>query len=366
MRAWTARILAVRPAHEHLPVKPAGPQQGGVQDIRPVGGRQDHHALVAGEAVHLHQQLVEGLLPLVVSAAQARAPLAAHGVDLVDEHNRRGGLFRLVKEVPDPAGAHAHVELHEVRAGDGEELHPRLPGHGLGQQGLAGARRAHQQHTLGDAGPQIQVPLGLLEEGDNLPQLLLLLVRPGHVGEADLVLAVGSVADAGPSEAPALVHAAAPALGPDHHKLPHQEDGADDRHIEQDLHPPGGHIGGGVVVVGQDAHTFLLLNEGPQLGPEQVRAAQLVVDRGAVLQVQVQVVSIPDGEAGHLPLLKQGLHLGKGDRGGSCGPVEEVVGRQQQHDQREIDAHSGASDLFQTGSLLFTGGERAARPYSPW
>ena len=61
----------------------------------------------------------------------------------------------------------------------------------------------------------------------------------------------------------------------------------------------------------------------------------------------------------------QGLHLGEGNGRGPRRPVEEVVGRQQQHDQRKIDAHSGASDLFQTGSLLFTGGERAARPYSP-
>ena len=40
-----------------------------------------------------------------------------------------------------------------------------LPGHGLGQQGLAGARRAYQQHALGDPGPQVQVPLGFLECG---------------------------------------------------------------------------------------------------------------------------------------------------------------------------------------------------------
>ena len=48
----------VRQAHVDLPVEAAGAQQGGVQDIRPVGGRQDHHALVAAEAVHLHQELV--------------------------------------------------------------------------------------------------------------------------------------------------------------------------------------------------------------------------------------------------------------------------------------------------------------------
>ena len=32
--------------------------------------------------------------------------------------------------------------------------HPGLPGHGPGQQGLAGPRRAHQQHPLGDLAAQ--------------------------------------------------------------------------------------------------------------------------------------------------------------------------------------------------------------------
>ena len=41
---------AVGTAHEHLPVEPPGPQQGWVQDVRPVGGREDHHPLVLGEA----------------------------------------------------------------------------------------------------------------------------------------------------------------------------------------------------------------------------------------------------------------------------------------------------------------------------
>ena len=61
-------------AHVHLPVEPTGPQQRRVQHIRPVGGRQDHHTFVSGKAVHLHQQLIQGLLPLVMAAAQARAP----------------------------------------------------------------------------------------------------------------------------------------------------------------------------------------------------------------------------------------------------------------------------------------------------
>ncbi len=106
--------LDVRQAHIHLPVKPAGAQQGAVQDIGPVGGRDHDDPLVGAKAVHLHQQLVEGLFPLVVPAAEARAALAAHRVDLVDKDDAGHAFFGLVKEVAHPGGAHAHIHLHKV------------------------------------------------------------------------------------------------------------------------------------------------------------------------------------------------------------------------------------------------------------
>ena len=81
--------LAVGLLDGDVAVEAARPQQGGVEDVDPVGGGQHGDALGGGEAVHLHEQLVEGLLPLVVAAAEAGAPLAAHGVELVDEHDGR-------------------------------------------------------------------------------------------------------------------------------------------------------------------------------------------------------------------------------------------------------------------------------------
>ena len=133
----------VGPVHRDAPVKAAGPQQGLVENLGPVGGGQDDDALAGVEAVQLGQQLVEGLLALVV-AAEAGIPGAADGVDLVDEHDGRSHLGGLLEQVPDAAGADAHEHLHKVRAGDGEEGHLGLAGHGLGQQRLAGTGGAHQ------------------------------------------------------------------------------------------------------------------------------------------------------------------------------------------------------------------------------
>ena len=102
--------------HHDLAVEPAGPQEGGVEDVGPVGGGHHDHALGGVEAVHLREHLVEGLLALVVPAAEAGAPLAADGVDLVDEDDGRRLLAGRLEEVADPAGADADEHLHEVRA----------------------------------------------------------------------------------------------------------------------------------------------------------------------------------------------------------------------------------------------------------
>ena len=48
--------LAIRWVDHDLAVEAAGAQQGGIEDIRPVGGGQDDHRLIGLEAVHGDQQ----------------------------------------------------------------------------------------------------------------------------------------------------------------------------------------------------------------------------------------------------------------------------------------------------------------------
>ena len=154
--AWTCRIWS-RPIrsgrlNRDLAVEAARTQQRGVEDVRAVGGRDQDDVGLDVEAVHLHQQLVEGLLAFVVTAADAGAAVAADGVDLVDEDDGGRVGFGLLKQVADTGGADAHEHFHEVGTGDGEERHAGLAGDGAGQQGLTGSGRAVQQHALGDFG----------------------------------------------------------------------------------------------------------------------------------------------------------------------------------------------------------------------
>ena len=173
--------------HRHPSVEAAGPQQRRVEHVGPVGGADDHHLVAGVEPVHLGEDLVEGLLALVVAAeaGPAAAAGAPDGIELVDEDDRRRGLLGLLEEVAHARGADAHDRLDELRGRGREEGHARLAGHGTREQRLAGAGRARQQDPSRDAGAELAVTLGIAQEVHHLGQLGLGLVDAGHVCERD-------------------------------------------------------------------------------------------------------------------------------------------------------------------------------------
>ena len=177
---WTLQDLDaaahVGPIEDDLPVEAARAQQRRVEHVGSVGGGDDDHVGVRVEAVHLDEDLVEGLLALVVAAAEAGAALAADRVDLVDEDDARRVALGLVEQVAHAAGADADEHLDELGAGDAEERHARLTGDGARHQRLAGARRADEQHAARDARAERVELLGELQELDDFLELGLGLV----------------------------------------------------------------------------------------------------------------------------------------------------------------------------------------------
>ena len=82
--------LDVGAVYVDLPVESTRAEQRAVQDVRTVGTGQYHHALLAPEPVHLHEELVQRVLALVVAAHHAAAAaLATDGVNLVYEDDAR-------------------------------------------------------------------------------------------------------------------------------------------------------------------------------------------------------------------------------------------------------------------------------------
>ena len=137
----------VRPVDDDAAVEAAGAQERRIEDVGPVRGGDEDDALVGLEAVHLDEQRVQRLLALVVPAAEARAAVAADGVDLVDEDDAGRVLLALLEQVADARGADAHEHLDEVRARDREERArwPRRRPRGRGAscpcpEGRSGAR----------------------------------------------------------------------------------------------------------------------------------------------------------------------------------------------------------------------------------
>ena len=61
--------LDVRSINGHLAIETTGSHQRGIEHVRTVGGRDDDDAAVALEAVHFGEQLIQGLLALIVAAA---------------------------------------------------------------------------------------------------------------------------------------------------------------------------------------------------------------------------------------------------------------------------------------------------------
>ena len=204
-----------------LTVEAAGAQQRGIEHVGTVRGGDEDDAAADVEAVHLDEQLVERLLALVVAATHAGAAVASDGVDLVDEDDGRSVLLGLLEEVAHAARADTDEHLDEVGAGDGVERHAGLTGDGAGEQGLAGAGRAVEQHALGDLGAD-GLELGrLLQELLDLAELLDGLVAAGDVGERGLGGVLGD--ELGPRLGE-LHDASAAAL-----HVVHQEDEQDDQ-----------------------------------------------------------------------------------------------------------------------------------------
>ena len=168
-------------------VETAGAHEGLVQDVGPVGAGQHDDLLRGIEAVHLGEDLVQGGLPLVVTAADALALSArfADSVDLVDEDDAGGVFPRRREEVAHPGRTDTDEHLDELGTAHAVEGHAGLARGGLGEHGFTGTGGPGQDGAAGNLGTEPLEPVGLREEADELHDLLLGLVHAGDVGKPD-------------------------------------------------------------------------------------------------------------------------------------------------------------------------------------
>ena len=174
--------------HDDTSVETSRTQKGRVENVGPVGGGNQDDAVVGFEAVHLDKQLIERLLALVVTAAQAGAAVAPDGVDLVNKDDAGSVLLALLEQVAHPARTHAHEHLNEIRTGNRIERHARFASDSTCQKRLAGAGRPHHQDSLGNAAAQAGEFLWILEKSDDLFDFVFGFLDTGDVGKGHLFL----------------------------------------------------------------------------------------------------------------------------------------------------------------------------------
>ena len=108
-------LIEVRQVDVDLSVKAAGSHECLVEDVGTVGSRHDDDSAIGVEAVHLRQQLIEGILPLVVaSEAGILSSRPTDGIDLIDEDDAGAFLLCRAEEIPHAAGSHTDKHLDEV------------------------------------------------------------------------------------------------------------------------------------------------------------------------------------------------------------------------------------------------------------
>ena len=241
--------VLVRSVDEHLAVETPGAQQRRIENLGAVGGGEQHQPRSTDRSRRARRAAGSASAPSRRDRPISRgAARAAERVELVDEDDRRRPLARLLEQIAHARRAHADEHLDELRAGDGEERHPGLAGDRAREQRLAGARRADQQHALGNARAEPAVAPRVLEELDDLLQFGLRLVDAGDVGEGHpgLLLDVhlgAALADVHEAAEPLLAGHAADEQEPDAEE--HQRRHHPGQEVPQEgalVHPRKGHV----------------------------------------------------------------------------------------------------------------------------
>src|SRR5438552_103005 len=99
--------------YSDMAVEATGTQYGFIQDINTVCRGQYHNGFATIKAVKFDQQLIEGLITLVI-ARDAHRTLTPHCVNFIDEDDTGCRLTSLIEEVAHPAGTDTDKHLNKL------------------------------------------------------------------------------------------------------------------------------------------------------------------------------------------------------------------------------------------------------------
>ena len=169
-------------------VETAGPQQCRIDQRRPVGGADQNHGLQLFHAVHFGQDRIDDAgRDLRFANTSSGAAGGNEAVNLVDKDHAGRHLPRTGEQARDLLLALTVPFRKQVGGLDRNEIGFGLARDSLGQQGLAGPRRAIEQETLGRADTQAVEGFRVLQRKLNpFLQLELRVVDAADIGPADI------------------------------------------------------------------------------------------------------------------------------------------------------------------------------------
>jgi hypothetical protein len=97
-----------------LTIETSRTQERGVKNVGPIGGGNYDDAFLSIETVHFHEQRIECLFALVVSATDTVAAVTTDRVNFVDENNAGRALLSLFEHVAHAAGPDADEHFDEI------------------------------------------------------------------------------------------------------------------------------------------------------------------------------------------------------------------------------------------------------------
>ena len=177
--------------NNNLAIKTARTQQGWIEHVRAVGGRNQDNPLIGLKAVHFNEQLIECLFALIIATAKARATMTTHSIDFVDKDNAGRILLGLFKHVAHAARANAHEHFNKVRTRNGEEGHIGFACNGARQQGLTCAGGADKQDAAWNTPTQTLELLRIAQKFYDLLQIILGFINASDIFKGHAAMRLG-------------------------------------------------------------------------------------------------------------------------------------------------------------------------------
>src|SRR5208283_3695829 len=99
----------------NVPVETAGPQQCRIEYFGAVCRGHDDYPSPWIETVHLNQELVQCLLPFVVTSDRIQAPCLSQSIQRVHKNDAGSVILGLAEKIANPRCADANEHLYELR-----------------------------------------------------------------------------------------------------------------------------------------------------------------------------------------------------------------------------------------------------------